>query len=88
MLDLSNIFLGVSAVLFIFMIFAILRAVLGPTPADRAVALDIVNTLVIAVMILLAAGYKSIIYVDVAIVYAILSFIGTLYIAKYLEGGP
>ncbi|MBE3090756.1 MAG: cation:proton antiporter, partial [Actinobacteria bacterium] len=25
---------------------------------------------------------------DVAIVYALLSYIGTLYVAKYLEGGP
>lgn len=88
MLDLSNLFLATGAALLIFMLFAIIRAVLGPTIPDRAVALDIINTLVIAAMILLSAGYKSVIYVDVAIVYAILSYIGTLYIAKYLEGGP
>jgi len=29
----------------------------------------------------------SILYIDVAIVYALLSFISTLFIAKYLEGG-
>ncbi|MDI6707885.1 MAG: monovalent cation/H+ antiporter complex subunit F [Candidatus Thermoplasmatota archaeon] len=88
MIDLSNLFLVAGAALLVFIIFAMMRALLGPTVPDRAVALDIVNTLVIAAMILLSAGYKSIIYVDVAIVYAILSFIGTLYIAKYLEGGP
>ncbi|MEW6070084.1 MAG: monovalent cation/H+ antiporter complex subunit F [Candidatus Thermoplasmatota archaeon] len=88
MIDLSGLFLVAGAALLIFMIFAMIRAILGPTVPDRAVALDIINTLVIASMILLSAGYKSIIYVDVAIVYAILSFIGTLFIAKYLEGGP
>lgn len=88
MIDISNVFLVSGSALLIFIIFALIRAVLGPTVPDRAVALDIINTLVIASMILLSAAYKSIIYVDVAIVYAILSFISTLYIAKYLEGGP
>jgi multicomponent Na+:H+ antiporter subunit F len=88
MIDLSNAFLATGAALLVFILFAIIRAILGPTVPDRAVAMDIVNTLVIASMVLLSAGYKSIIYVDVAIVYAILSFISTLYIAKYLEGGP
>lgn len=88
MIDLTNIFLAAGATMLIFMILAMVRAVLGPTIPDRAVALDIINTLVIATMILLSAGYMSVIYVDVAIVYAILSFVGTLYIAKYLEGGP
>jgi len=88
MIDLSNVFLVSGAALLIFIIFALIRLALGPTVPDRAVALDIINTLVIASMVLLSAAYKSIIYVDVAIVYAILSFISTLYIAKYLEGGP
>jgi len=45
-----------------------------------------VNTLTIAAMILLAIAYGEVIFVDVAIVYALLSFVGTLYIAKYLGG--
>lgn len=87
MMDFSSIFLVVGASLLIFMLFSLIRAALGPTIPDRVVALDTINTLVVAAMILLGAGYKCIIYVDVAIVYALLSFVGTLYIAKYLEGG-
>lgn len=87
MIDFSSIFLVVGASLLIFMIFSLIRAALGPTIPDRVVALDTINTLVVAAMILLGAGYKCIIYVDVAIVYALLSFVGTLYIAKYLEEG-
>jgi multicomponent Na+:H+ antiporter subunit F len=37
-------------------------------------------------MIVLAAAFRQILFVDVAIVYALLSFVGTLYIAKYLGG--
>ncbi|MDI6917196.1 MAG: cation:proton antiporter [Thermoplasmatales archaeon] len=87
MMPFSEIFLVVGSLLVIFMILSLIRAVLGPTIPDRVVALDTINTLVVASMVALGAGYKEVIYIDVAIVYAILSFIATLYIAKYLEGG-
>lgn len=87
MIDFSQVFMVVGASLLLFMLFSLIRAALGPTVPDRVVALDTINTLVIAAMILLGAAYKCVIYVDVAIVYAVLSFVGTLYIAKYLEGG-
>lgn len=58
----------------------------GPTAPDRAIAVDTVNTLTIASMILLGVAYRQIILIDVAIVYAVLSFVSTLYIAKYLGG--
>ncbi len=80
-------FFVVGLLLLIFMIFAILRAAVGPTVPDRLVALDTINTLVVAAMIILGAAYDQVIYIDVAIVYALLSFVGTLYISKYLEGG-
>ncbi len=63
------------------------RLVAGPTIPDRVVALDSINTLVIALMIMLAVVYDSIVMVDVAIVYAALSFVGTMFIARYVEGG-
>ncbi|PIV67875.1 MAG: cation:proton antiporter [Euryarchaeota archaeon CG01_land_8_20_14_3_00_38_12] len=87
MIPFSEIFLIVGSLLVIFMLLSLIRAVLGPTIPDRVVALDTINTLVVASMVALGAGYKEVIYIDVAIVYAILSFIATLYIAKYLEGG-
>jgi multicomponent Na+:H+ antiporter subunit F len=38
-------------------------------------------------MVVYGIATSSVIYIDVAIVYALLSFISTLFIAKYLEGG-
>jgi len=60
---------------------------MGPTVPDRVVALDTMNTFVVAMMIILGAIYDSIVMVDIAIVYAALSFVGTLFIARYIEGG-
>ena len=68
------------------MLLAMVRLVKGPTSADRVVALDAINTLVVAAMIVLGVVFQQIIFIDVAIIYALLSFVGTLYIAKYLGG--
>jgi multicomponent Na+:H+ antiporter subunit F len=62
------------------------RLILGPTPADRVVAVDTVNTLTVASLVILGLIYQEVIFIDVAIVYALLSFVSTLYIAKYLGG--
>jgi multicomponent Na+:H+ antiporter subunit F len=77
----------VGFILMLWIFLSILRLILGPTAPDRVVALDTINTLIVALMIILAVAYNQIIYVDIAIVYALLSFVTTLYIAKYLEGG-
>jgi multicomponent Na+:H+ antiporter subunit F len=76
----------VLILLFFGIIMAGIRILKGPTAPDRVVGLDTVNTVVIVSMIIFGTIFNSIIYIDVAIVYALLSFISTLFIAKYLEG--
>jgi len=77
----------VLILLFIGIGTAGIRILKGPTAPDRVVGLDTVNTIVIVSMIIFGAIYNEVIYIDVAIVYALLSFVSTLFIAKYLEGG-
>lgn len=76
-----------AAVLLAYVLVCSLRLAIGPTPADRAVALDTINTLVVAIMVLVGAALDLVIIMDVALVYALLSFVGTLYLARYLEEG-
>ncbi len=66
---------------------SVLRVLFGPTVPDRVVGVDTLNTLIVAGMVLLGAAYDRTIYIDIAIVYALLSYIGTLAIARYLQGG-
>ena len=68
-------------------VMALVRVGIGPTVPDRIVGLDTINTIVIVTMVLLGAAFKEVIYIDVAIVYALLSFVTTLFIAKYIEKG-
>jgi multicomponent Na+:H+ antiporter subunit F len=87
MIDLLTTYLIVVIVLSLCIILALIRVVLGPTAPDRVVGVDTINTMVIVAMVAFGAAYQEVIYIDVAIVYALLSFVSTLFIAKYLEGG-
>ena len=80
-------FIIVIGAITIAVVMAIIRIIRGPTAPDRVVGLDTINTIVISSMVLFGAAYNQVIFIDVAIVYALLSFISTLFIAKYLEGG-
>ncbi len=66
---------------------ALVRVGMGPTVPDRVVGLDTINTIVVVAMVLFGAAFDEVIYIDVAIVYALLSFVTTLFIAKYIEKG-
>ena len=51
------------------------------------VALDAMTIVGIAIIIFISFFAKRIIYLDVALVYALLSFLGVIAVARYLEGG-
>ena len=78
-------FMIIAIVLVVLMFVCFARILLGPTMPDRVVALDTINTLVMAFLVILGAAFNAIIYIDVAIVYALLSFVSTLFISNYLE---
>ena len=58
----------------------------GPTPPDRTVAIDILGIVVVGFCVLLAILTKKDFYLNVAIAWSLLSFIGTIALAKHLEG--
>jgi len=72
--------------LVLLILAAALRILLGPTLPDRVVGMDTANTLMVSTLLVLAAVFNQTVFVDVAIVYAMLSFVGTLFFSKYLEG--
>jgi len=85
---LANIFIYIATgLLLVSILLSALRLLLGPTGPDRAVALDsltITSVSLIAVIGLMAART---IYLDVALVYALVSFLGVVALARYLERG-
>ncbi|MBP5154091.1 MAG: cation:proton antiporter [Lachnospiraceae bacterium] len=82
----SDIFLF-AAICFIVMALALLfRLIKGPTAADRAVAADSIEILADLALILFALYSGRSIYLDIALVTALLGFVGSVIIGRYLEG--
>jgi multicomponent Na+:H+ antiporter subunit F len=68
------------------MLFAIIRFVKGPVISDRIVSLDTFNVITIGLIALLAMLFENSLYLDIAIIYAILAFMETIVFARYMEG--
>jgi multicomponent Na+:H+ antiporter subunit F len=68
-------------------VIAFIRLVLGPSAADRTVALDAMTIITISLIAWLGYMLGRKIYLDVAMVYGLISFIGVVAVARYLERG-
>ena len=67
-------------------ILSFIRILMGPTSSDRVAALDTMNVMLTGTIVFLALIYKRSIYLDIALVYALLAFLETVVISRYLEG--
>ena len=83
MIDYLNILLYVQIGLCVFCLYRIIR---GPSIADRMVGIDIFGILVVGICAILTITTKKSFILDIGIAWIILSFIGTLTLAKYLSG--
>ena len=63
------------------------RVIRGPTTPDRVVGLDTIATNVVAIAVLFAIYSESGFFVDVALVLAIIGFISTIAVARYVTEG-
>ncbi len=62
------------------------RIIAGPTIPDRLLAIDTATSLICALMMLIAIQLEQYLLVVAAIALALLSYLGTMVFAKYLEG--
>lgn len=62
------------------------RIIRGPTIPDRMVAIDIFGILVVGICAIISVLTGKSFILDIGIAWIILSFIGTLTLAKYLSG--
>jgi multicomponent Na+:H+ antiporter subunit F len=82
-MELLEILLYVQITLALFCLFRVIR---GPSIADRMVGIDIFGILVVGICAILAIQTGRSFILDIGIAWIILSFIGTLTLAKYLGG--
>lgn len=81
-----NLFLLMVSMLSITAFLCLLRIVGGPTHFDRLIGLNLMVSNITVIIVILAVYYNHLVYLDVALVYAILGFISVIAISKYLTG--
>jgi multicomponent Na+:H+ antiporter subunit F len=72
------------ALLLISITLACLRLVRGPQAADRVIAIDLVAVLIVAFLAAYAINTGNTSFLDVAIAYALVAFLGTVALARFL----
>jgi len=74
--------LHILVVSMVLVVYCIAR---GPKSADRIIALDLLSVLVVAFVALFAIYTGNVAFLDVAIAYALVAFLGTVAFARYLQ---
>ena len=85
MADLFLILGGITVAL--AFVLAFYRFVAGPRAVDRVVAFDVLTIISVTGIVIAALAAERAVYLDVALVYALLSFLGVIVAARFLEGG-
>jgi multicomponent Na+:H+ antiporter subunit F len=83
----ENVLLASAVLIFFGIVFAVIRLVVGRTVVDRVAAIDMLTVMSISLIALYAHVSGRFIYIDVALVYGVLSFLAVLAVARYLERG-
>ncbi len=82
-----NIFLAVGITIACTILLCLYRAVRGPGVFNQVAAVNVIGTKVIVLLVAIGYIFERPMFVDIALLYAALNFVGTLVIAKYLERG-
>lgn len=83
-----DIILNISLVITsISLLLALVRGILGPTTSDRIMALDTLGMMLVAIIGMVMLLHETVVYADIALVVAIIGFVGTITMAKFIEKG-
>ncbi|MFB6086109.1 MAG: cation:proton antiporter [Halodesulfurarchaeum sp.] len=84
MIGLDDVLLGAAVLIVTFALVLLFRVAVGPTMEDRVIAMNAVGTNTVVVLALLAAALDRPTFLDIAIVYALLNFLTSIAISKFI----
>ncbi len=86
MSDLPTVALLIAKILLMIALFiGSVRLFLGPTLVDRVIALDLISGIVFSFAVIVAIESEQSLFLDVAFAIAVVSFLGTVVIARLME---
>lgn len=75
----ASIFLSITILL------CTIRAIKGPGPADRLIAINVIGTKTVVLISIISYILKETYFLDVVLVYALISFIASIVISNHIE---
>lgn len=66
-------------------VLTFVRLVKGPTLPDRVIAIDLIGVLLVCLLVVVGGATAQQAFLDVAMVVALISFVGTVAYARYIE---
>ena len=82
----SVLFYGILSVLAVMLVLCLVRAVIGPKIADRLVAVNMMGTMVMVSIALLAVMKDQGYLVDICLIYAMISFLAVVVLTRIYTG--
>lgn len=79
MLDILILLIALSLLL------TLIRFLKGPTAVDRVVAFDSMSIIATSLLVVLSFYFQKSLYLDIAFVFGLMGFIGTVVFAKFLD---
>jgi len=73
--------------LMLSMLITMYRFLKGPTLSDRVVAFDVMSIMGVSLLILLAVYFQRSLYLDIALVFGLIGFLGSTIFGRYIEKG-
>lgn len=83
----NTLLLIAAIIMMLAILLTLYRFFKGTTECDRLVAFDVMTVSSLALIGLIAKFSERVIYLDVAMVYGLLSFLGVIIVARYFEKG-
>lgn len=83
---LNMVFMAALIILALMLLLCLLRAVRGPRVADRIVAVNMMGTMVMVMIAILALMLEEGYLVDICIIYAMISFLSVVVLTKVYMG--
>ncbi|MCZ0701940.1 multicomponent Na+:H+ antiporter subunit F [Natronobacillus azotifigens] len=82
-----EIFTALAVFLMVLAFVCLYRAYIGPEAADRVISINVITTKVTILIALIAVITGQNAFIDVALIYAMMGFIATVAVSKYIEKG-
>ena len=77
----------VTVLLLLSILITLYRFLKGSTLSDRVVAFDVVSVMSVSLLVILSLYFQRDFYLDIALVFGLIGFLGTTIFGRYIEKG-